>query len=56
VLSGRGEHGARRSEQAVRDSGANWTIVRSAFMAQNFNESFFVAPVRPARSPSRPTT
>jgi uncharacterized protein YbjT (DUF2867 family) len=30
----------------VRDSGADWTIVRSAFMNQNFNESFFVEPLR----------
>jgi uncharacterized protein YbjT (DUF2867 family) len=46
LLSGRGEEGARRGEQAVRESGANWTIVRSAFMAQNFNESFFLEPLR----------
>jgi uncharacterized protein YbjT (DUF2867 family) len=45
LLSGRGEEGARRGEQAVRDSGADWTIVRSAFMAQNFSEGFFLAPV-----------
>jgi uncharacterized protein YbjT (DUF2867 family) len=46
LLSGRGEDGALRGEQAVRDSGADWTIVRSAFMAQNFNESYFLEPVR----------
>jgi uncharacterized protein YbjT (DUF2867 family) len=46
LLSGRGEQGARRSEQALQQSGADWTIVRSAFMAQNLNESFFVEPVR----------
>jgi uncharacterized protein YbjT (DUF2867 family) len=46
LLSGRGEEGARRGEQAVRDSGADWTIVRSAFMAQNFSESFFLEPLR----------
>ena len=46
LLSGRGEEGARRGEQALRDAGADWTIVRSAFMAQNFNESFFLEPVR----------
>jgi uncharacterized protein YbjT (DUF2867 family) len=45
LLSGRGEEGARRGEQAVRDAGADWTIVRSAFMAQNFSEGFFVEPV-----------
>src|ERR671912_2368705 len=27
LLSGRGEQGARRGEQAVRESGADWTIV-----------------------------
>ena len=41
-----GARRARRGEQAVRESGANWTIVRSAFMAQNFNESFFLEPLR----------
>jgi uncharacterized protein YbjT (DUF2867 family) len=46
LLSGRGEEGARRGEQAVRDSGADLTIVRSAFMAQNFNEGFFLDQVR----------
>src|ERR671913_1327014 len=46
LLSGPGEQGARRSEQALQQSGADWTIVRSAFMAQNFNESFFLEPVR----------
>jgi uncharacterized protein YbjT (DUF2867 family) len=46
LLSGRGEEGARRGEQALQQSGADWTIVRSAFMAQNFNESFFLEPVR----------
>jgi uncharacterized protein YbjT (DUF2867 family) len=46
LLSGRGEVGAQRGEQAVRDSGADWTIVRSAFMNQNFNESYFVEPLR----------
>jgi uncharacterized protein YbjT (DUF2867 family) len=46
LLSGRNEEGARRGEQALRQSGADWTIVRSAFMAQNFNESFFLEPVR----------
>jgi uncharacterized protein YbjT (DUF2867 family) len=46
LLSGRGEEGARRGEQAPQQSGADWTIVRSAFMAQNFNESFFLEPPR----------
>jgi uncharacterized protein YbjT (DUF2867 family) len=46
LLSGRGEEAALRSEQALVQSGADWTIVRSAFMFQNFNESFFLEPVR----------
>jgi uncharacterized protein YbjT (DUF2867 family) len=46
LLSGRGEAGALAGEQALRDSGADWTIARSAFMAQNFDESFFLEPVR----------
>jgi uncharacterized protein YbjT (DUF2867 family) len=46
LLSGRGEDGALASEQALRASGADWTIVRSAFMDQNFDEGFFLEPVR----------
>jgi uncharacterized protein YbjT (DUF2867 family) len=45
LLSGRGEEGAQRGGQAVRDSGADWTLVRSSFMAQNFSESFWREPV-----------
>ena len=40
LLSGRGEEEAQRAEDAVRSSGAEWTIVRSAFFSQNFTESF----------------
>jgi uncharacterized protein YbjT (DUF2867 family) len=46
LLSGRGEEGALRSEQALQQSGADWTIVRSAFMDQNFDEGFFLEPLR----------
>jgi uncharacterized protein YbjT (DUF2867 family) len=46
LLSGRNEEGARRGEQAMRQSGADWAIVRSAFMAQNFNEGFFLEQVQ----------
>jgi uncharacterized protein YbjT (DUF2867 family) len=38
LLSGRGESGAQLSEQAVQQSGADWTIVRSSFFAQDFSE------------------
>jgi uncharacterized protein YbjT (DUF2867 family) len=41
LLSGRGEEGARRSEAALVESGADATILRSAFFMQNFTESFF---------------
>ena len=42
LLSGRGEEGALLGEQAVRDSGADWTILRSAWFSQNFSEGFFL--------------
>jgi uncharacterized protein YbjT (DUF2867 family) len=45
LLSGRGERGAQRGEQAVMDSGADWTVVRSSFFAQNF-EDFMLEAVR----------
>ena len=41
LLSGRGEDGALLGEQAVRDSGADWTM-RSSWFSQNFSEGFFV--------------
>jgi uncharacterized protein YbjT (DUF2867 family) len=40
LLSGRGEEGARLGEQAVQESGAEWTIVRSSWFCQNFSEHF----------------
>lgn len=42
LLSGRGEEGALKGELAVRNSGLEWTIVRSSFFNQNFSESFLV--------------
>lgn len=38
LLTGRGESGARRSEQALQAAGADWTVVRSSFFAQDFSE------------------
>ncbi|MET9544536.1 NAD(P)H-binding protein [Streptomyces sp. NPDC006627] len=38
LLSARGEPQAHATEQAVRDSGAEWTVVRAAWFAQNFSE------------------
>jgi uncharacterized protein YbjT (DUF2867 family) len=45
LLSGRGEPDAEPAEQAVRDSGAEWTILRSSWFAQNFSEHFLLEPV-----------
>lgn len=45
LLSGRGEEGALRGEQAVREAGPEWTIVRAAYFDQNFSEGFFLEPV-----------
>ena len=42
LLSGRNEAGALRAEQAVQESGVDWTVVRSSFMNQNFDEGFWV--------------
>lgn len=46
LLSGRGEVPTARSEQAVGRAGADWTIVRSSFFAQNFSEDFLTDAVR----------
>ncbi len=40
LLSGRGEEGAQDAEQRVRNSGADYTLVRAAFFNQNFSEAF----------------
>ncbi len=45
LLSGRGEEEAERSEQTVRESGVDWTILRASFFSQNFSESFFLEPI-----------
>jgi uncharacterized protein YbjT (DUF2867 family) len=42
LLSGRGEPEAERAEQAVRDTGAELTILRSTWFAQNFSENYWV--------------
>ena len=42
LLSGRGEHEAEQAEQAVRASGAEVTILRSAWFAQNFSEDYML--------------
>ncbi|GAA0909462.1 hypothetical protein GCM10009557_84010 [Virgisporangium ochraceum] len=40
LLSGRGEEETWPSEESVRTSGADWTILRCNWFAQNFSESF----------------
>jgi uncharacterized protein YbjT (DUF2867 family) len=45
MLSGRGEPQAANCEQLVRESGAEWTIIRCSFFSQNFSESFFLGSV-----------
>jgi uncharacterized protein YbjT (DUF2867 family) len=41
LLSGRGEPAAELAEQAVRDTGAELTVLRSTWFSQNFSENFF---------------
>ncbi len=45
LLSGRGEKEAQISEQAVQDSGSDWTIVRASWFNQNFSEGAMLEPV-----------
>jgi uncharacterized protein YbjT (DUF2867 family) len=42
LLAGRGEVEAELAEQAVRDSGADLTIVRATWFMQNFSEDYMV--------------
>lgn len=41
LLSGRGEPEAQAAEAELMRSGAEWTVVRSSWFAQNFSESLF---------------
>ena len=45
LLAGRGEPEAELAEQAVRDTGAEVTIVRSTWFAQNFSEDYMLEEV-----------
>jgi uncharacterized protein YbjT (DUF2867 family) len=45
LLSGRGEEGAHASEEALKESGADWTVVQSSWFMQNFSEYFLLDPV-----------
>jgi uncharacterized protein YbjT (DUF2867 family) len=42
LLSGRGEEGAARAEQVLRNSGLAWNIVQASWFAQNFSENFML--------------
>ena len=42
LLSGRGEPEADRVQEAVRDTGAELTVLRATWFAQNFSESYFI--------------
>jgi uncharacterized protein YbjT (DUF2867 family) len=42
LLSGRGEEEAERVDEAVRASGAELTILRSTWFAQNFSETYWL--------------
>lgn len=46
LLSGRGEQGVLPSERAVRESGAEWTILRAAWFCQNFSEGWLLPAVQ----------
>jgi uncharacterized protein YbjT (DUF2867 family) len=41
LMSGRGEEEADRVEEAVRESGAELTVLRSTWFAQNFSEEYW---------------
>jgi uncharacterized protein YbjT (DUF2867 family) len=42
LLSGRGEPEAERAEEAVRDTGADLTVLRSTWFMQNFSEDYML--------------
>ncbi|WP_217142112.1 NmrA family transcriptional regulator [Streptomyces sp. AC627_RSS907] len=46
LLSARGEEQARPAEEALAGAGADWTVVRSAWFAQNFSEGPLVTELR----------
>ncbi len=45
LLSGRGEYHAQQGEEVIRNSGLDYTLLRSAWFAQNFSEGELRAPV-----------
>ena len=51
LLSPRGDAAALPAEQALRDSGADWTIVRASWFGQTFSEGCLLGPVRSGHVP-----
>ena len=45
LLSGRGEVEAEEAEDALKATGADWTILRSSWFCQNFSEGAFLGPI-----------
>ncbi len=46
LLSGRGEEEAVAAEEALKASGADWTVLSAAWFFQNFSEDFYLDPIR----------
>lgn len=46
LLSGRGEEHAQHSEDIVRQSGIDYTLIRASWFSQNFSESFLLDAVK----------
>ncbi|WP_159589615.1 NAD(P)H-binding protein [Chelativorans xinjiangense] len=42
LLSGRGEEGAEKAEKLFEATGADWTVLRAAWFAQNFSENYMI--------------
>jgi uncharacterized protein YbjT (DUF2867 family) len=42
LLSGRGEEEAQRAEKVLRESDADWTILRCSWFSQNFSENYLL--------------
>lgn len=45
LLSGRGEKEAQVCEEIIKNTAAQWTIVRASWFNQNFSESVFLDPI-----------
>ena len=45
LLSGRSEPEAQRCEEIVKNSGAQWTVLRCSWFNQNFSENYLLEPI-----------